>query len=223
MAKQSPFEWIIEKLNDDNKIESIDILSENLLQISKKDNSSFTVTKTNLNRFEVNDIIAILINQNANFILHTSKEPFINGDVFDYLNSKKIVLGGFGDLMRAVKQHNYWPYLPPDVYFITRGLEQHTKVSKVKRLDNKRYEISRHNLETVIIIALNDYDLGIESIRSAVSEFAKFDAILKSNPNGSITTSAIQLADSREIKTFKWGELMGKLNLKWNWNQYKKN
>jgi hypothetical protein len=105
------------------------------------------------------------------------------------------------------------------VHFITRGLEQHDKVLKVRRLDNKRYEISRIALETVVIIALNDYDLGVESIRNAVSEFEKFDAVLKSNPNGSITSSALKLADSREIKTFKWGELMGKLNLKWNWNR----
>lgn len=215
MARQSPFEWITEKLQDDDEIESIDILSENLLMISRKNGAELYITKTILNRFEVRDIETILNNQKADFILHTSKEPFIDGNVFEYLNSKKIVLGGFGDLMRTVRQNDNWPYLPPDVHFIMRGLEQHTKVSKVRRLDNKRYEISRHGLETVVIIALNDYDLGIESVRSAVAEFAKFDAVLKSNPNGSITTSAVKLADSREIKVLKWGELMGKLNLKW--------
>lgn len=215
MARQSPFEWITEKLQDDDAIESIDTLSENLLMISRKDGAELYVTKTILNRFEVIDIETILSNQNADFILHTSKEPFIDGSVFEYLNAKRKVLGGFGDLMRTVRQSDNWPYLPPDVHFIMRGLEQHTKVSKVRRLDNKRYEISRHGLETVVIIALNDYDLGIESVRSAVSEFAKFDAVLKSNPNGSITTSAVKLADSREIKVLKWGELMGKLNLKW--------
>lgn len=219
MARQTPFEWIIEKLKDDDKIQSMDIISENLLKVYRKNGSELSVTKTTLSQFNVSDVKAILNNQNADFILHTSKEPFINGDVFDYLNSKRIVIGGFGDLMRTVSQDNNWPYLPPDVHFITRGLGQHTKVSKVRRLDNKRYEISRHLLETVIIIALNDYDLGIESIRSAVDEFDKFDAVLKSNPNGSITSSAIKLADDREIKVFKWGELMGKLNLKWNWNR----
>lgn len=216
---QSPFEWIIGKLQNNSKIESTSIISENLLKIYRKNGLGLSVTKTILNRFEISDIKAILNNQKADFILHTSKEPFIKGEVFDYLNSEKVVLGGFGDLIRVVNQHNTWPYLPPDVHFITRGLEQHDKVLKVRRLDNKRYEISRIALETVVIIALNDYDLGVESIRNAVSEFEKFDAVLKSNPNGSITSSALKLADSREIKTFKWGELMGKLNVKWNWNR----
>jgi hypothetical protein len=43
--------------------------------------------------------------------------------------------------------------------------------------------------------------------------------VLKSNPNGNITTAAEELADSLELKIFTWGELLGKLNAKWNWKQ----
>lgn len=219
MARQSPFEWLVEKLADNDKVESTLISSENLLTIVRTEGSKLTVTKSALDSFSVSDIKDILKTQDAKFILHTAREPFVDGDVFDYLNSKKLVLGGFGDLTRVVNQGRNFPYLPPDVHFILRGLEQHTKVSSVRRLDNKRYEIERYGLETVTIIALNDYDLGIESIRSAVDEFNKFDAVLKSNPNGKITSTAIEFADAREIKVFKWGELLGKLNQKWNWKQ----
>lgn len=219
MARQSPFEWLVEKLEDNENVDSTTIVSENLLTIKRTDGSNLNVTKSTLNHFSVGDIKNILSVQNADFILHTLKEPFVDGSVFDYLESKQIVLGGFGDLTRVVNQGHNFPYLPPDVHFIFRGLKQHTKVSSVRRLDNKRYEVERHGLETVTIIALNDYDLGVESIRAAVDEFDKFDAVLKSNPNGKITTSALELADSREIKAYKWGELMGKLNLKWNWKK----
>ena len=219
MARQSPFEWLVEKLEDNENVDSTAIVSENLLTIKRTDGSNLNVTKSTLNHFIISDIKNILSVQNADFILHTPKQPFVDGSVFYYLESKQIVLGGFGDLTRVVNQGHNFPYLPPDVHFIFRGLKQHTKVSGVRRLDNKRYEVERHGLETVTIIALNDYDLGVESIRAAVDEFDKFDAVLKSNPNGKITTSALELADSREIKAFKWGELMSKLNLKWNWKQ----
>ncbi|PHK36507.1 hypothetical protein VF13_37010 [Nostoc linckia z16] len=219
MPKQSAFEWIVEKLEGNDKVESITVDSENLLTVIRTDGSKLTVTKTSLDSFNVSNIRSIIDVQIANFILHTSKEPFVSGSVFSFLEERQIVLGGFGDLIRVVNQGKNWPYLSPEVRFIVRGLEQHTKVSAVYRLDNKRYQIDRHELETVIIIALNDYDLSIESIRSAVDEFGQFDAILKSNPNGRITSLAVEFADSREIKVFKWGELLGKINSRWTWKK----
>ncbi|NLR82284.1 hypothetical protein [Chitinophaga eiseniae] len=217
--RKSPFEWIIETLENNDKVESTTIISENLLHIKRTNGTLLSVTKSTLNSYNVASVREILNTQNANFILHIPKSPFISGDALDYLETKKITLGGFGDLTRVIKQENNWPYLPPNVSFILRGLRQHTKVISVNRLDNKRYEIARNGLETVIIIALDDYDLGIEAIRCAVDEFGKFDAVFKANPNGSITSKAIELADSREIKVFTWGELLGKLNLKWTWRQ----
>jgi len=215
MARQTTFEWILEKLEDNDDISSTEIVSDSHLRINRKEGESITITKTTLSKINLTDVKSILVNQDADFILHTVKEPWIFGGVFDFLDRKRKVIGSFGDLFRVLRQDNNYPYLPSQVHFIIRGLEQHTKVSNVRRLDNKRYEIERYGLETVIIIALDDYDIGIESVRSAVNDFDKFDAVLKSNPNGSITSSAVTLADSRELKVFKWGQLLGMLNRKW--------
>lgn len=216
MPRQTTFDWILEKLKDNDDISSTEIVSDSLLRINRKEGDSITITKTTLSKINLTDVKSILVNQDADFILHTVKEPWIFGGVFDLLDSKRKVIGGFGDLFRVLRQDDNYPYLPPQVHFIIRGLEQHTKVSNVRRLDNKRYEIERYGLETVIIIALDDYDIGIESVRSAVNDFDKFDAVLKANPNGSITSSAVTLADSRELKVYKWGQLLGILNKKWN-------
>lgn len=219
MARKTTFEWILEKLEDDKSIASKEIVSDSLLRIKRKEGKSITITKTQLSNINLNDVQSILANQDADFILHTVKDPWIFGGAFEFLNRKRKVIGGFGDLFRVLGQDHNYPYLPSQVKFIVRGLEQHTKVSNVKRLDNKRYEIERYGLETVIIIAIDDYDIGVESIRSAVNDFDKFDAVLKSNPNGTITSSAVTLADSRELKVYKWGELLGILNKKWTWKK----
>jgi hypothetical protein len=58
--------------------------------------------------------------------------------------------------------------------------------------------------------------LSIEAIRTTLDGFKKFDAILKSNPNGRISTSAYEVADSRKIKVLWWRELLGELNKKWS-------
>jgi len=218
MASKSPFEWLKDIIKEDDNIESIDIINENLMHIKRNNSTILRITKSSLNEYFRRDIENILKGNDVDFILHTVKEPFIDGSAFDYLDSKKKILGGFGDVIKVLGQDKNWPYLPKEVKFIKRGLEQHTKVSRVRRLDNKRYEISRYGLETVIIIALNDYDLGIDSIRSAAEEFDTFDAVLKSNPNGRITSSAVELIDTKNIKVLWWRELMGQLNLKWKKN-----
>jgi hypothetical protein len=219
MSRKSPFEWLVDKLADSQAVKSTTILSDSLLKVVRTNGVELKITSATLDKFHVADVKKILDAQIADCILHTSKEPFIDGDVLDYLDSQKVVLGGFGDVLRLISQDSNWPYEPPDVRFILRGLRQHTRVSSVRRLDNKRYEISRVGLRTVTIISLDDYDLGIESIRNAVDKFDHFDAVLKSNPNGRITSTALTLADSRKIKAFMWGELMGNLNSEWNWRQ----
>lgn len=218
MAKNK-FNWLIERLEENPAIETADILSDNLLQVTKKDGYVATVTLMSQSRFNSLTVRKILEENNADFILHTSKEPFVDGSAYDYLDTQQKVIGGYGDFFRAISQDEIWPYVSKDTQFILRGLRQHDRVQKVTRLDNKRYEIQRIGLETVIIIALNDYDLGIESIRQAVDEFREFDAVFKSNPNGRISNSAVELADKREIKVFKWGELLGQLNRRWDWKK----
>jgi hypothetical protein len=211
----STLDWIVDRLADKKEIASTSIVGTGLLNIVRKDGPPLSVTASPLNAFGLNDVKMILQSNDADFVLHTFKDPFIDGSVYSYLDSERKVIGGFSDFFRVLNQEDNWPYLPKEVRFIVRGLEQHTKVSSVQRLDNKRYEISRYGLETVTIIALYDYDLSVESIRDAVDNFGSFDAVLKANPNGRISSSAVELADSREIKVFKWGELLGKLNHKW--------
>lgn len=215
MAYTSTYQWIIDRLNENKKIESTSIDSQNILHIKRVDGSSLKVISSSLQIFTKETIRPIVDQENIDFILHTCKEPFITGASLEYLDKKRKVLGGFGDLFRVLNQDYNYPYLPPEVKFIKRGLEQHKKVSEIHRLDDRRYEISRYGLETVIIVALNDYDISIESVRNAIDKYENFHAILKSNPNGNITSSALKLSESLEIKVLKWGELLGKLNNKW--------
>ncbi|WPY97621.1 hypothetical protein [Christiangramia sp. OXR-203] len=219
MARKSTFEWIIEKTENYDEIDSVDILDQNLLQISRDDGEVIIVTTISNKNISLADIKSLIEKNDANFILHTKKDPFICGSVYVFLEGRSKIIGSFGDLFRVLKESDISNYLHPQTKFITRGLNQHDKVIDITRIDNKRYEIKRYNLPSVTIIALDDYDIGLESIRSAIENYGEFDAVLKANPNGKITESAYELAESKNFKILKWGELMGKLNLKWNWKK----
>jgi hypothetical protein len=215
MIKYSNFSWLVDKLSSDENVASTSIIGDNLLKIIRRDGSELTTCSSSEGFFRAQDVLQLLAKDNADFVLHTQKDPFIDGDVFDLLEMRKKVIGGYGDIFRIIRQGYNWPYVAPEERFITRGLRQHTKVSNVRRLDNKRYEISRHSLPTVIIIALGDYDLAVESVRDALDKYKPFDAVYKSNPNGRTSRSAIEFADSHQFKILSWKELLGKLNQAW--------
>lgn len=212
------FNWLIDRLNEDRNISTSLNKEKTVLTIDRKNrDESLTISIIHSNKPSLEDIINITEKYNTDFIL-SKKETFINGEILEFLEKKEKTIGSYGDVFRIMDQEYNYPYLPPEVKFILRNLKQHTKVRQIKRLDTKRYLISRHGLEDVIVIALYDYDLGIEAIRSAVDIYGQFDAVFKGNPNGRISSSAYEFANSMKIKVLMWGELLGELNRKWKLN-----
>ncbi|SDG43730.1 hypothetical protein SAMN04487996_118192 [Dyadobacter soli] len=216
MNNNRAYKWLTEKLSDKENFSSVKIDDCGIMNISRIEGPKLRLIGSSLEIFTLNDVVNLADLDHIDFILHVHKDPFIYGEVFEYLDSKRKVVGGYGDVFRIVERHHNWPYLPKDVQFIKRGLEQHDKVKNVRRLDTKRYEVSRYGLETVTIVAVDDYDIVAESIRSTLDKYKKFDAVFKANPYGKISSSAYNLARNLNIKVLRWSELLGQLNNKWN-------
>ncbi|WP_433630182.1 hypothetical protein [Chryseobacterium cucumeris] len=209
------FNWLIDRLHEDRNISTSLNEEKTILIIEKKNRcESLSISIISSNQPSLDDIINITGKYNTDFIL-TKKDTLINGEILEFLEKKEKIIGSYGDVFRIMNQEYNFPYLPPEVRFILRNLKQHTKIRNIRRLDNKRYLISRHGLEDVTVIALYDYDLAVEAVRSAVDVYGKFDAIFKGNPNGRISKNAYELANSMNIKVLMWGELLGELNRKW--------
>ena len=168
-----------------------------------------------LESIDSEDLKQLLGDEKVDFVLNVSREPYISAKALRFSNDNNFGIGGLGDLMRALRDHNLCNYVNPEVAFILRGLRQHTRVQNVTRMDNRRYNIERYDLPSVIIVALNDYDLTAESVRGAIDYFPKFKAILTSNPNCRRSKSSIIAASSAGIKILSWGEVLGYLNKQW--------
>ena len=106
-------------------------------------------------------------------------------------------------------------YIDRETLFRERGLNQHDRVKDFVRLDDNRYIISRHELPDVTVIFLYDYELSADAVRTAISECGSFQAIIKMNRNGSISTHAHQAATHTGRRILGWGEFLGELNRKW--------
>lgn len=208
----STTKWIYSKIEKDSSITKIVELSDNHLLISRKKGPDFDVLIISTKEVLIDIISSIVKITKPNFILNVPKDFYADGESLDFVKTNKIILGGLGDFYRFVNLEYNWPYESPEVGFIMRGLSQHTKVQSIKRLDSRRYEVTKHSLSTVVVLAINDYDFSLDSVRHGKERFKEFDVIVTSNPNAQITTEAFEFAKSLHIEILRWGELLGHLN-----------
>ncbi|WP_411810690.1 hypothetical protein ACLB9Y_10455 [Chryseobacterium scophthalmum] len=207
--------WLIESIGKHDQVLSVNVETDNVINIQRKQGIPLRVAAISSKVTSSTTVIDLVKEHFFEFLLNIPKDAYTVGEIFEYLDSKQISYGGLGDLYRVLAEDENWPYQPKEVSFIMRGLEQHSKISSVKRLDDRRYSITRKNLPTVIVVALNDYDLNTESIRNGKQVYKVFDGILASNPNVRITVGAESVAESLGVKIYTWGQLLGALNNIW--------
>lgn len=209
--------FMIEKLKDFDDIENITNIENNLSEITRKKGLPFKVFTISLEDVDYNTIEEIVnIYNDLNIIVNIKKGYKINGDAINFLHSKNVSFGGMGDLMRFSSQEDNSLTIDKEYDYISRGLRQHQQVESFERLDNKRVNIQRHSLSDVIAIMINDYEVSVESVRTAKDIYRDFKVIVKTNPNGRITTEAKLVAKSLKIEICTWGDFLGKLNTFWN-------
>jgi len=209
--------FVIEKLPQYDSVESIDPLDNGSILIKRKkgvDFKCFCISSEEVNYGMIKEILDK--NLEIDFIANIKKDYLISGDAMSIMNSKYISYGGFGDLIRFSNQRDNELFVEKEYAFVSRGLNQHDKIKKIERLDNKRIRVVRYSLSEVIIIMNNDYDLNTESVRRTKEKFKTFKVILATNPNVRITSDAYSTAQFMDVDICKYGEFLGKVNSLWN-------
>lgn len=207
--------WSKDKILDHEKVLDVNLIDSSMLNVSHENGSEFKIAVISSERVNLDSLRNINI-ADIDFILDIKKDVYITGDVFDLGDSAGFSIGTLGDVYRALNNGFMANYLDAEMSFVIRGLGQHRKVTELKRLDNRRFLISRDSLPSVTILVLNDYDFTAEAVRHGIDVFGEFDAILTSNPNCRRTGNCMGAASSAGIKIMDWGELMGNLNRRWN-------
>lgn len=209
--------FVKDKLAVHTNIASITVENRNYVMIMRKSGTSFltfTMSLEHINHCVLREVIDS--GNDIDFIANIKKEYVISGEALDFLYSQRISFGGMGDLMKFANQDDNSFYTEQEFQFVSRGLEQHSKVNSIKRLDNKRIRIERDALKAVVVVMNNDYDLNAESVRTFKSKFNDFQVMLSTNPNAGITTDALEVAKLLNVDLCYWGEFLGKLNTFWN-------
>lgn len=215
MIEKSLANWALEKIKTHDEVSCAEIIEGNLILIKRLNGTEIRAGSFSFSELNIDNVNQVINSFKLDFILNIKSEAVYKGEIYSFLDDNKISFGSLSDLYRVISQDENWPYLHRDVKFVLRGLQQHSKVIKVERLDNKRLNIVRKNMPSVIIVATNDYEVNAESIRKLKDDFNHFDAILASNPIGRITSQAYSVASMLGVPMYNWSELYSELNKLW--------
>jgi hypothetical protein len=205
--------WVCDKLISHDQIIGATLIENQLIRLQVKDyEPDVVVAVMSQKKVFLSNIPSICQSLPVDFLLNIPRNAYFDGDILSYAESNSFGVGGLGDLYIAVNQKEFQSYLPQETRFILRGLRQHTAVSNVTRINNQTYLIVRFSRNSLRVLALNDYDLTADAIRTGIDMFGKCDLILASNPNCRLSSGARDAACSAGTSVLMWRQLLGVIN-----------
>lgn len=211
-ASKSYISWMAAKLQDSKDVENIEIADNETLVVITTEGESYSIGAINTGRITCPDLNKYLDNKDLNFLSVKGGVEFISGDAMELLEQKKIGVGSFGHIASSLGTKNPLENLDKEHFFINRVFTQHTHVSSVERETNKKYRIKRRGMADLVIVAVDDYDMTAGSVRDAIGLHGNCDIVFASNPNGRLTTSAKEAAESIGVELYKLGDLLRRIS-----------
>jgi hypothetical protein len=209
--------WVAEKIAKHDNVRSVEVVSSNEIHVERKTGGSLKIATMSADRVDEETVAALLMEkENIDFVVNIPKAAYIVGNTFALAEERNFGFGGFDDLLGALRSESLRTYVNKEFEFVLRSLRQHKIVSQVTRVDDRRLLVQRKGLDPVTVLILNDYELTAEHVRNGIDRYGKFQAIVRSNPNGRVTDAAARAAEESGITIFSWGEFFGQLNRKWN-------
>jgi hypothetical protein len=212
--------WIAERIRKHDNVAAATVVSDNVVHVTRKRWNEADIATMSVKRVNAGELLALLKDKpSIDFIVNIPKDAYVLGDAFSLADELGFGFGGLGDLFRALSSESLRDYIDPEFGFVLRSLRQHSRVTKVTRLEDRRLLVERRSLEPVRVLVLNDYELTADHVRSGIDQYGDFQAIVCSNPNSRVTSAAEAAAEESEIRIFNWSEFFSALNHKWTWKK----
>ncbi len=205
-------EWCCERLLDHEDILEVTQRSKNSVHLSVKDMPRLiSVATMSQHRVELELVPSEFHDTDTEFLLNIPKDAYFSGELLLAAKEVPIGVGGVADLYRATAEKEFRLYIPKETQFILRGLEQHTAVRNVMRLNSCTYLILKLNGQSVRVLAINEYDLTSDAIRSGIEKYGQPDIVLASNPNSRLSTDTRSTAAFSGTNILTWKQLLAAL------------
>jgi hypothetical protein len=218
MAKYTPAdtaEWVADNLRKARLVLNVEMLSGQVLRVSRSNYDPFVAGIVSTARVDA-DLIRPLVQSRlgVEIIANVPKESYWTGGALTLARTNNIAAGAYGDLLRVTNLENVRAFQPTETEFVERGLRQHNRILSFERVHDRLYRISRKGLPDLTVVMLNEYELTADCLRTARDRYGQFSIAVITDPNGSSTSSANQVAQTMDVEILEWRPFFGRLNKK---------
>jgi hypothetical protein len=205
--------WVAKQLEGHSEVQEAEVLAPQVLRIVRKEDRPFVAGIIASPRVASSTFEHLLNSSfDIEFVANVPRESFWTGEAIEFASLRSVAFGGMKDLFSAILLPNARLYVSKEFAFVERGLRQHTNVSDLVRVHDRKYVVIRRNHKDLTVVLLNEYELTADHVRTARDRYGDFTEILITNPNGRATSAAEQAAKSIGARTYKWDEFYGRLH-----------
>ena len=204
--------WLARRLASHDNVKRASALGPQVLEVERKKYPATVVGVVSAARV-TRDTIAGLVEEphDLEFIVNVPKEGFWTGEALDFAESRGLAAGGVSELYSAMNVRSVSAFTRPEYAYFKRMMRQHSNVSGIQRIADRKYIVETLDDRNVAVVLLNEYELSADRVRTAREWYWPFDAILATNPNGRSTSEADAAAASMGVRIFKLRQFMGML------------
>ena len=155
MARHTPAEttqWVAENLRKKEHVLDVDMLSDQVLRVTRSDHDPFVAGIVSAKRVEVGTVIQLVESEHGvEIIANVPRESYWTGEAIRLAQENHIATGSYGDLLRAIGIEEVRGFQSPETLFVERGLRQHSRVLRFDRVHDRIYQISRRGLPDLTV------------------------------------------------------------------------
>jgi hypothetical protein len=205
--------WVSQIMREKRGVNGVEQVSDRSIRISRDRHPPYVAGIISTRNVTDADVNAVLEEDpNVDIIINVPSAGVWQGSGIFATQRAGVAFGGMGDLQSCIDRENPSDYVKAEYEFIERGLSQHNRVTTIVREADRLFLLFRNGLPEIRVLALYEYELTADHLRTARARYGNFDLVLISNPNGRPTEGAANVAETLGIELLMFGELLSRLN-----------
>lgn len=206
--------WVAQVVSDKDGVEGVEQLSDRSIKISRRKYPPYRAGIISAYDVTDADVRAVLsVDAEVDILVNVPAQGIWQGTAIAAAADAGRAFGGMGDLYSCIGEEDPRTHVRPEFHFIERGLRQHNRVSEIVREADRLFLLKRTgDLPDLPVLALYEYELTAEHLRTARERYGDYSLVLISNPNGQPTQGARDLAQAMGVEFHMFGSLLGRLN-----------
>ena len=206
-------DWTAKQLVGHDEVVAVEPEGDRCICIHRKNYEPVTSAILNENWVDRRAIESVFDHSGkVQFVANVPRNSVWMGDAIALARANNLGWGGFGDLMSAINLESVEGFQKREYSFVERGIDQHTRVEHYERIFDRVFLCFRKGLPEIKVALVYEYELTAEHVRAAREKYGEFSVIVKTNPNGNITSMAQQVGKGMGVDILTWEEFLGRLN-----------